>query len=207
MRELLEPFIDRYLPWYREAMAVPQVRASVELLAFLLGVSGTFWLLTRALGRVALGVERVLDRALADLFTVVYNIALAVLFASVLVQGIYVERGGKDDFLAYQAAGFALVYIVLSSVYAEKSGKIGEHALPGYWAGVLGYLIFCVKSQYLRNPVTPVVYGWVAFIMKGWPGKAIALITLAQLLWRGLRWLARSASSAISRLTPQRRTS
>lgn len=207
MREILEPLVNQYFPWYRQAMASPAVKAAADLLVFLFGVSGAFWLLSKASSRVALGIQHALDRALADLFTVVYNIVLALLFSSVLVYAIYAERGGKDDFLGYQCAGFALVYIVLGSVYAEKSGKISEYALPGYWAGLIGYLVFCVKSQYLRNPATPFVYEWVAWIMRGWPGKVIAIITLLRILWRGIQLLAAAISDALSRLTPKRRPS
>jgi hypothetical protein len=207
MREILEPLVHQYFPWYAEAMKIPAVKATADLLVFLFGVSGAFWLLSKASSRVALGIQHALDRSLADLFTVVYNIVLALIFSSVLVYAIYAERGSKDDFLAYQCAGFALVYIVLSSVYSEKSGKLSEYALPGYWAGVIGYLVFCVKSQYLRNPVTPFVYEWVAWIMRGWPGKVIAVLTLTQLLWRGIRLVAAAVSNSLSRLTPKRRTS
>ena len=192
---------------YQRLLAVPGVRPWKDMLTFLFGMSGGFWLLSKAAARVAVGIHHALDRSLADLFAVVYNLALAVLFSSVLVYAIYAERGGKDDFLAYQAAGFVLVYVVLSSVYAEKSGKIGEYALPGYWAGLGAFLLFNVRSQYLRNPVTPRAYEWTAWAMRGWPAKATAALTALALAYRGLRLVGRKLSASLSGLTPQRRTS
>jgi len=203
----LQPWLDRGAQAYARAMAVPGVRARKELLTFLLGMSGAFWLLSKAASRVAAGIHHALDRSLADLFAVVYNLALSVLFASVLVFAIYAERGGKDDFLAYQAAAFVLIYVVLGSVYAEKSGKVSEYALPGYWGGLAAFLFFCLRSQYLRNPVTPRAYEWVSWAMRGWVGKAAAAFTALQLLYRGLRALGRKLSASLSGLTPQRRTS
>ena len=183
------------------------MRAWKDVLTFLFGMSGAFWLLSKAAGRLALGIHHVLDRSLAELFAVIYNLALAILFASVLVYAIIAERGGKDDFLAYEAAGFALVYLVLGAVYAEKSGKISEYALPGYWGGLAAYLLFCVRTQYLHNPVTPRAYEGVAWIMHGWLGKAAAAVTAARVAWRGLSLLSRKVSASLHVLTPQRRTS
>lgn len=194
--------METLIQWHDRLLAIPWVREWLDVLVFLFGVSGAFWILSKAAGRLAAGIHAVLDRSLAELFAVVYNLALAVLFASVLVYSIYAERGGRANFLAYEAAGFVLVYLVLGSTYAEKSGKISEYALPGYWGAQAAYLVFCVRSQYLRNPVTPRAYAWTAWAMRGWVAKLAALFTVAVLVLRGLQ----AAGRGLAAVMPKRRT-
>mgnify|MGYP001605868572 CR=1 FL=1 len=88
MEQALLPWVARVIAWHDGLMAIPAARAAMELLSFLIGLSSGFWLLSKVLGRAALLLHRLLDHSLAELFAVVYNIVLAVLYASVLVYAI-----------------------------------------------------------------------------------------------------------------------
>ena len=137
----------------------------------LVSLSGSFWLLSKVFGLIALGVHKVLDHSLAELFAVAYNIGLAVLYSSVLVYASIRERGGKGDSFAFQAAGFVLVYLVLGATFSGHDGHVDEHALPGYWTGVLSYLFFCIRTRYLINPVTPRAYLAVSWLSRSGLGR------------------------------------
>jgi hypothetical protein len=197
----------RSLGLYQRLMAIPAVSAWAPVLGFLLGVSGAFFLVSKALSYVALFIHRMLDHSLAELFAVIYNIVLAILYSSVLVYSITAERAGRDDFLAHQAAGFVIAYIMLGSAFSEPDGKISEYALPGYWAGLAVYLLFCVHSEFLSNPVTPRVYAWVAWAMRGWLGKAAVMVAMLRFAWQAVLMITRRSTHPLARMTPQRRPS
>ncbi len=191
MEARLLPWTTRAVQWHDRAMAIPTVRSWVEILTIVLGISGSFWLLSKALSYVAVGIHGLLDRSLAELFAVLYNLALAVLYSSVLVYAAIRLRGGKNDFLAFEAAGFVVAYLMLKAVYAERSGEISAHALPGYWGGIASYLFFCLRTQYLVNPATPKAYAAALWLTHGVQGLVVTLFGAAAAALQGVRWCAR----------------
>ena len=106
--------------------------------------------------------------------------------------------------------GFVLVYLMLSALYSEPSGRISEYALPGFWAGLASYLFFCLRTQYLVNPVTPQAYAAVAWVMRGPAGRFVLLFGVAQAIIHAARWIGRAGSRWFRSLAPHpaaRRTS
>jgi hypothetical protein len=192
---VLLPWGIRLVHYHDKVMAYPLVRTWKDVLVFLISISGAFWLISKAVSAVALLTHSMLDRALAELFAVSYNVVLAVLFSSVLVHGIIVERGGKDDFFYCQAAGFVLVYLVLGAAYTERSGHITEYAIPGFIAGLGSYLFFCLRTQYLVNSATSIAYQGIVWMMSGWPRRLIIAYAVAQALF----YLARPVRSLFLR--------
>ena len=191
------PWCIRLIQIHDKFMAYPLVKTWQDVVLFLITISGAFWLISKVLGLAALITHPLLDRALEDLFIVAYNLVLAVLFSSVLVHGIIVERAGKDDFFYCQAAGFILVYLVLGAAYSERSGEIGEFAIPGYIAGLGAYLFFCLRTQYLLNPATTTAYKGVVWLTNGWPKRLVIAYTVTQ----ALVYIGRAIKRQLSRRT------
>ena len=189
MEQSLLPWLTRAVVWHDKIMAVPTVRSWVEIIQQIVGISGAFWLLSKALGRVALVIHRLLDHSLAELFAVAYNFALAVLYSSVLVYAAVTERGGQHDFLAFKAAGFVLCYLVLSATYHEPSGHMSEYALPGFWGGLASYILFCARPRYLSNPVTPRLYQGIALFLRSGAARWVTLFAVAAALAQALHRL------------------
>ena len=94
MEAWLLPWTTRAVLLHDRLMAIPAARSWVEILTALFGLSGSFWLLSKGFGRVAEAVRRELDHSLAELFAVLYNLALAVLYSAVLVYAAISQRGG-----------------------------------------------------------------------------------------------------------------
>jgi hypothetical protein len=189
MEQALLPWLTRGVIWFDKAMAVPAVRSWFEILRELVGISGAFWLLSKFLGRAALLIHRLLDHSLAELFAVAYNLALAVLYSSVLVYAAIAERGGRSDFFAFQAAGFVMCYVVLGATYREPSGRLSEYALPGYVGGLASYLFFCVKTKPLSNPVTPKLYEALTLFLRSGAARYVTLLAVAIAVVESLRRL------------------
>ena len=175
--------------WAQPILAKPWVREWLQTLKILVGVSGAFWVLARLAGWVAHAVHDSMEHSIGELFAVVYNLALSLTYASVLVHASYAERGGTDSFLAFQAAGFVLAYLTMSASFSGSDGEIDDYAWPAFWAGLGAYLFFCVRSQYLHNPVTLKAYAAVVWAMRGW------LVRLV--LYWGIAWAVLAALSIL----------
>lgn len=180
------------LLWERY-LAIPGVRPLYELVLFLTSVSGTFWLLCALMGYVALKIHDGLDRSLAVLFAVTYNVVLGLLFASVMFLAIMTEKGHTRSYFFYQAGGFVFVYLVLSSVYADRKGKIDEYGILGFAGGLLAYLAFAVRPDLLGNRLTLTAYGSLQAMKQGLVGQVLAAwvvyqsgIYVAKHGWRAL---------------------
>lgn len=174
----------RLVTLWDRLMAVPGARPALEGCAFLLAVSGAFWFLSGLLGRAALALHDALDHSLAVLFAVSYNLALAVLFGAVMAAAVFRAGEGSALMLAYQAAGFLLVYLVLSAAYADAQGAVDEYAAAGYAAGLTAFLAGCVSTAWLSWPAVRQAEAWTVWAWSRWPGKAVAaLSTLEGLLY------------------------
>lgn len=168
-------------------MAVPGVKPAYEILLFLISISGSFWLLSRLFGWVALKIHDSLDRSLAVLFAVVYNIVLALLFSSVLYLGIMAEKGDTRSFMLYQVCGFVYVYILLGAVYADRrTGEIDEYGILGFIGGLVSYLAFAVHPALLGNRPTVLAYEALQAMKEGWVGRVVS----AYFLYASLRYCA-----------------
>lgn len=199
MEAWLLPWTTRAVLLYDRVMAIPAARSWTEILTAIFGLSGSFWLLSKGFGLVAEALRRELDHSLAELFAVLYNLALAVLYSAVLVYAAISQRGGKDDFLAFEAAGFVFAYVTLSLVYAERSGEINPYAWPGFCAGLCSYLFFCFRTQYLANPLVERAYAAVAWLTTGAPARLILMFGAATAILQAWRWCGRHVSRLIGR--------
>ncbi len=198
----VDPRLAQAIAFARAAYAVPEVKAAVDCLTLLSGTSAAFWILSKVLGRVALALHGALDRALADLFAVGYNLALAVLYASVIASAVALGGAGGARFLWSKAAGFLFVYVTLRSVNSDREGKVDEYGLLGYVGGVASYIVFLLRPGWLAHPVFTHLYDVVLAVMQAGIARALtalavvrALFVFARVVARGIigsfQWLGR----------------
>lgn len=180
MEDRLVAHLARLIQWWDKVLEIPHVRPVLLGFLFLSATSGAFWFLSRLLGMVALRIHSSLDYSLAVLFAVFYNIALAVAFSGVMALAIFKRTAGTDDMLAYQAAGFVFIYLVLSAAYSDATGVVDEYALAGYVAGLISYLAFCIHSNLLSVPAVAKVYEGVDWAMSPGPQRVIGSLGAAQ---------------------------
>lgn len=185
--EALIPYLTRAILWWDRVLALPGAAATKEVLRFLIAISSSFWFLSRVFGWAALQVHDNLDYSLAVLFAVFYNIALALLFASVMAAAIYSEKHGAPTYWRYQAGGFIVVYFVLSMVYMDREGKLDDYGLLGYAAGLVAFLVLILRPRWTLNPVTAHTRLAMDWLSQGWPGRIVTAIFVYELCRRALR--------------------
>lgn len=173
--------------WTDRVLAFPGVRPWADALLLLAGVSGAFWAVSRLFSRLALVVHDQLDRSLADLFAVVYNAFLAALYASVLARCV---GAAASDRLAFQGAGFVILYLTLNAAYSDGDGAVDEHALPGWLAGLGGYLLLCARPAWTANPATLKTHAALGWLLRHGVGRWLTCLALALYGLRLLRRLA-----------------
>lgn len=191
MEEKLVAQLSRAIQAWDRLLAIPHVRPVLLGFFFLAATSGAFWFISRLLGLVALRIHSSLDYSLAVLFAVAYNVALAVMFASVMALAVYKRAAGTDDLLAYQTAGFIFVYLVLSAAYSDAEGVVDEYALAGYAGGLAVYLACCVRTSLLNVPAVGRVYDAVSWAMSPGPHRLIVAAGAAQGIVFALRGVRR----------------
>lgn len=191
MEDKLVARLARLIQWWDKVLEIPHVRPVLQGFVFLSATSGAFWFLSRVFGVVALKIHSSLDYSLAVLFAVFYNIALAVAFSGVMAFSIFKRTAGTDDLLAYQAAGFVFIYLVLSAAYSDATGVVDEYALAGYVAGLASYLLFCVHTSFLNLPAVADAYKAVDWAMSPGPQRIIGSLGAAQGIVFALRGVRR----------------
>lgn len=179
--EALLPHLTRAIQWWDRVMVVPGAAATKEVLRFLMALSSSFWFLSRLFGWAALRVHDTLDYSLAVLFAVFYNLALALLFASVMALAIYTEKHGSPAYWRYQAAGFVFVYFVLSMVYMDREGKLDDYGLLGYGAGLVCFLALILHPKWAANPVTAHTRAAMDWLSSGRPGRVVTAVFVYEL--------------------------
>lgn len=187
------PQLMQAVAFVRAAYAVPEIKTVVDSFLFLSGTSAAFWLLSKAFGYLALGIHDALDESLAVLFAVTYNIVLAVLFATIIAYSVVMTGKGGGLFIWYKVAGFICVYVMLTVVYGDKSGKVDEYGLLGFLGGLISYIYLLLKPALLRHPVANQGYDIVYFVMQ----SGIARVLTAVAIVRGLFACARKIAQGI----------
>ena len=107
-----------------------------------------------------------------------FAVLLALLFASVMFLAIMTEKGHTRSYFFYQAGGFVFIYIVLSSIYADRKGKIDEYGILGFAGGLLAYLVFAVRPDLLGNALTLTAYGSLQAMKRGLLGRLVVHVGL-----------------------------
>ena len=183
--------LTRLIQAWDRLMQVPGARPAYDVLAFLFGVSGAFWFLSRLMSYAALKIHDNLDHSLAVLFAVAYNAVLALLFASVMFYAILAEKGGSPSYLLYQFSGFVFLYVILGAAYADKdTGRVNEYGILGYAAGLIGYLILAVRREWASHPLVQTAHGVISWMLQGWTSRlmvAYALYEIGRRAWHAAR--------------------
>lgn len=200
MEEALLPHTIKLVQWWDRVLALPGAAEIKEVLQFLTAISASFWFLSRVFGWAALQVHENLDYSLAVLFAVFYNVALAVLFASVMALSIHAEKHASPVYWRFQAGGFVLVYLVLSMVYMDREGKLDDYGLLGYAAGVLVFLAAMVRPAWIQNPAVERTREAVYWLSEGWPNRVVAAYFIYEGGRRFLRVVVRPLQEPLRRL-------
>ena len=104
---------------------------------------------------------------------------------------VFRRAKGTDDMLAYQAAGFVWVYLVLSAAYSDATGVVDEYSAVGYVAGLVAYLGCCVHSSWLNSRALEYVYGGVGWALSPGPQRYLGAAGAAQGIFFALRGVRR----------------
>ncbi|MBI3552827.1 MAG: hypothetical protein HY077_09935 [Elusimicrobia bacterium] len=185
--EPLIPYLTQAILLWERVMADPSAGPAISALLFLTGMSGAFWFISKLLGILALQVHDILHEDFAALFALSYNTVLASLFGGVM--GLAVFRKGEGPFLlAWQAAGFVFVYMVLSANYANSRGEVDPHTGGGYAGGIAAYFLVCLFPHWLSaHPVLVRAHEAVTWTVHSPAGKIMLAVSVIQGVLYGLR--------------------
>ena len=196
----MEPMIARALEVWRSAALQEALR---PLLVFS-SISAMFWLLARFSGALAYAIARVLPEELGSLLAVFYNLALALLYSTLM---FFTASTGRWHASAVwrEACGFAFLYVALGAAYMDRSTRqINAYAWPGYVAGLSGYLLLAFWPSWADQPLLAELHGLLAALSDGGVGYVLTalagLYLLFSLFSQGLSGVFFSLSPLLYRL-------
>ncbi|MBI3506850.1 MAG: hypothetical protein HY059_18585 [Proteobacteria bacterium] len=145
--------------------------------------------MSSALGYVAAAIHDALWDELSQFFAVLYNLVLAVLFASVILTGVLdLGRRTQAPYL-FLAIGFAFVYAILKIMYTDDVHKhINDYAILGFLGGLATYIVGSAAPRLVANPVTTPLYRATVWISDSWIGAAMSLYATFRLARLAMRW-------------------
>ena len=173
------------------SIAVLQIWRSQEfqgiigIFVWLGSINAGFWILARIMSAF---VDVFSELFLEELWSVVatlYNIALAVFFASAT------KGAPPKDLLWRESCGFVMLYIALGSAYMDQTHHIHEDARPGYALGLASYVVFAAFPRLVADPRLYTLLTLLKTLSDSWIGLSLTIFMVAGIIWgfvtKGLR--------------------
>lgn len=186
----------------------PATRAVLGPLLYLGSVNGIFWILARAVEAVVAFFNDALWEELANLLALVYTFCLAILFSAIIFLSAAPGQGTTTLFWR-EALGFVLLYIALGAAYMDRStGQIIPYSRPGYFAGLVAYVVFAAFPRALDQPLLIRFHGLIEALARGGVGWFLSAVTVFEVCWgilrRGSGWILLILSPLLWRVGLQR---
>ncbi len=147
-------------------------------------INAGFWIIARAFGLVVHLFAELFWEPLWGALATLCNIALAVLFAAVLI--VSAAHGAPAaDLWWRKACGFVMLYVALSaSFYDAKHDEIDEYAKVGFACGLFAYVVFSVVPELVSSPHLVESLGVMKALSDSWLGMSLAAFVTAGIVWR-----------------------
>lgn len=179
--DTLVDLMTRAIQLKDQAFAIPVFGPAIKGLTFLTGSSGAFWFLFRRCSVIALKIHDNLHEDIAELFALTYNVVLASLFGGVMALAVVRASQSEGYMMAFEAAGFILVYVVLGTTYGDERGVVNAHNGAGYTGGIAAFILGCTFPNWTANhPYLIKAHEFSIWFTKSPIGKIIMLLSVVQ---------------------------
>jgi len=194
------PLIAQALELWRS----PEVQEFLRPLLVLSSISGMFWLLARLAGLLMYLVHAILPDDLSGPLAVVYNMVLALGYATMMFYTALLGRW-HPSLMVREMSGFVFMYLMLGAAYTDRSTRrINRYAKHGFVLGLLAYLFFATIPSWMRHPALVEFHRILELLAQGGLGYVMTALTLLCMVWsfftRGVGEIAFALSPICYRL-------
>lgn len=156
----------------------------VATFVWLGSINAGFWIVARGFGLLVHLFAELFWEPVWGALATLCNIALAVLFAAVLVVSA-THGAAPADLWWRKMCGFVLLYVALSaSFYDERADEIDEYAKVGFAVGLFAYVVFSVVPQLVADPRLVDSLIVLKALSDSWLGMTLAAFMTAGIVWR-----------------------